>query len=358
MTPQTDNRLRELLSGFQVTEALHAAALLAIPDELGDGARGLEALAIATGTYPAALKRLLRVLMNLEVITQDGDGRYLLTPLGQGLRSDAYGSWHPWAVMIGTPAIRAAWAHLTEAVRTGTTGFECAHGTDIWTHRARQAEEGALFDRVMQAGTERLAEPISERLGDLAGRRVVDVGGGGGTLLAHLMHRNPTATATLLDRAQAVDRARALFDGQQLSGRVTVVHGDFFCAVPSGGDLYLLKFVLHDWGDDDAVAILCACRRAIGTNERSARLVLIERLLDRPSGRAEAGLADLNMLVNTGGRERTVKELEGLLLRSGFQLASTDALVASLVVMQAVALPVGEQCRQPETLSASGLTFD
>lgn len=337
MSATADARLRDLLNGFQASEALHAAVVVGVPDALTNGACTLHTLARATRTQPDALSRLLRVLADLDVVAHDAEGRYRLTAIGQRLRPDVDGNWHAWARMIGTSAIRMSWGHLAEAVRAGITGFELAHGSDIWAYRSSHPDEGELFDSAMRSGTQRLANPIARCLGDLAGQHVVDVGGGDGTLLSHLLLQHPCASGTLVERGRAARRARALLAQHGLLDRARVVEGDFFRAVPPQGHLYLLKFVLHDWGDDQAVRLLQTCWTAVSTTGHEASLVLIERLLDAPPGGLEASLADLNMLVNTGGRERTRHEYEKLLERAGFEMSSCQAVAGTLTVMRAKA---------------------
>jgi hypothetical protein len=335
LSAEDDVRLRDLLNGFQASEALHAAAELGVPDALADGSLSLEGLASTTRTLPDPLSRLLRVLEVVGVLERDAESRYGLSAMGQRLRSDLEGNWNAWARMIGSPAIRRSWGQLTEAIRAGTTGFELAHGSDIWTYRSQHRQDGALFDAAMRGGTERLAAPVAECLGNLDGLHVVDVGGGDGSLLAHLLLAHPGATGTLLEQGAPATRARGLLGRHGLLHRARIIEGDFFLDVPTDGDLYLLKFVLHDWDDGRAACILRSCRTAIQTSGDCACLVLIERLLDAPIGALEASLADLNMLVNTGGRERTRQEYEHLLQRAGFELSRCEAASGSLTVMRA-----------------------
>lgn len=326
MTAAPAQRLAALLNGYQASEALHAAAVLGIPEGLATGNATAAELAQRSGTQPHALQRLLGVLVALEVLVRDGAGRYGLSALGEALRPDAPGSWHPWAMTIGTPAIRAAWAHLVPALRSGTTAFDCAHGTDVWSHRSRNAHDGALFDRAMQAGSERLAHAVVQALSGQGCARIVDVGGGDGTLLSHLLHGRPDATGMLVERAGPAGRARARLAREGLAARAEVVEADFFQHVPAGADLYLLKFILHDWDDEAAARILRTCRQAAGAN---ARTVVIERLLEAGCG-AEAALSDLNMFVNTGGRERTLEQYGALLHAAGLRLVDARMLAGNV----------------------------
>ena len=330
-----DSRLRVLLNGFQVSEALHAAAELGVPDAFARGSLSLEALASATGTLSDPLGRLMRVLSDLDVVARDADGRYRLTAMGERMRPDVEGNWNAWTRTIGSPAIRQSWSRLSDAIRTGKTGFELAHGSGIWAYRAQHPEEGERFDSAMRSGTERLAEPVSRCLGNLDGAHIVDVGGGDGSLLAHLLRKHPASTGSLLEHGEAAQRASESLSRQGLQDRVRVIEGDFFKAVPPEGDLYMLKFVLHDWDDDRALRILRSCRAAVQTRGGAASLVVIERLLDAAVGAREASLADLNMLVNTGGRERTRQEYERLLECTGFGLSRCEAVSGSLTVMRA-----------------------
>jgi len=337
MSGSPDERLRALLNGYQATEALHAAAALSIPDLIANGVADLTGLARETGTHSHSLRRLMSALTALEVVRLDAE-RYTLTAIGERLKSDARGGWHHWALLIGSSAIRAAWAHAVPALRTGTTGFESAHGTDIWTYRSRRPEERAMFDRAMRAGTERLADSIAGCVVPMSCKRIADVGGGDGTLLAHLLHRHAGVTGILLEQGESAASARRRFADEGLLDRAEVIEGDFFREAPSGADLYILKFVIHDWDDQAAVAILENCRLA-ARRRPYARIAIVERLLDSDAGRAEAALSDLNMLVNTGGRERTITEYRALLQDAGLRLHRVQALVGNVALLDCA--PVG-----------------
>jgi hypothetical protein len=330
-----DARLRDLLNGFQATEALLAAVELGLPATLSSGSRSLVDLAEATNSRPDLLGRLMRTLSSLDVVALDAQGRYHLTPLGQRMRPDVEGSWHAWARMIGSPAIRASWGRLADALRSGTTGFAMAHGSDIWTWRSHHPADNALFDAAMRSGTERIAVEVARCMGDLAGLHLLDVGGGDGALLAHLLMRNPGASGSLLERGSAAERAREWLTRHGLRERASVVEGDFFMDVPPYAHRYILKFVLHDWEDEQAIRILQRCRDAMQDGQEDVRLVLIERLLDAVHGSQEASLSDLNMLVNTGGRERTREEFASLLDLAGFALTTCEVASGSLHVMHA-----------------------
>ena len=155
-------------------------------------------------------------------------------------------------------------------------------------------------------------------------RRVIDVGGGRGRLLATILACHPHLGGILFDQTHVVDSAREILDEAGVSARCELVGGNFFEAVPTGGDAYILRNIIHDWQDDQAVAILTTCRRAMAAG---ARLLLVEReIADDPRAALMVLHADLEMLVNVGGRERTTEEYAALFARSGLRLARTISL--------------------------------
>jgi hypothetical protein len=199
------------------------------------------------------------------------------------------------------------------------------HGTDAWGYRAAHPEEGAIFDAAMtdimrRANAHLLAVYDFGRFGT-----VVDVGGGRGAFLGAVLEANPEMRGILFDQPHVVD-------GAVVGERCEVVGGSFFDAVPEGADAYLLKAVLHDWDDDDALRILARCRAAIPAH---GALLVVERDLGAPNENADAKFSDLNMLVSLGGRERTRDEFAALLARGGFALQSATPSAIALSVFEA-----------------------
>jgi hypothetical protein len=146
----------------------------------------------------------------------------------------------------------------------------------------------------------------------------VDVGGGNGALLAGLLGVHPHLSGVVFDQPHVVAGARRTLEAAGLDGRCRIAEGSFFEGVPEGGDAYLLKFILHDWGDEDCAAILKNCRRAMPD---SGRLLVIEILIE-PGNTPDYGkYLDLNMLVLTKGRERTEAEYRALFRSAGFELS-------------------------------------
>ncbi len=311
--------LRDLAYGFWASQCLYVVAELGIAERLADGPKKAAELADLAHCHAGALERVLRALATIGVLRRSEDGSFALTPQAELLRARAEGSVHAEVPHLLDPSCWGAWGRLLHSVRTGEAAFPAAFGTDAWTYRARHPEVRAVFDRMATAASKRRAAALDERI-DLAGaREIVDVGGGTGALLDELLAGRPTLRGVLLDLPEVVAGAGDLLAAAGVADRCRVGSGSFIEEVPAGGDVYLLKAILHDWNDEAAIAILATCRRAMGPD---ARLWVIESLLDTeatatPSVRAH--LMDLHMLVMHGGRERSAAELAALLEAAGFR---------------------------------------
>lgn len=323
--------LLEMVNGFKVSQALHVVATLRIADFLKNGPERSDDLAAATGTHGRALYRVLRALASVGVVKEDSDRRFALTPLGQCLRSDATEPIGPWAVYIGQPEYWQAWGHLLDSVRTGEHAFRHAHGMNPWEYYGRNPEAAAVFDHAMTSRSRRQAD-AALKVSDF-GRFgcVVDVGGNKGAFLSAILAEHPFVRGVLFDQPNVVDGAAELLRSAGVADRCQIVGGDFFDAVPSGGDAYVLKFVLHDWDDGPARVILRNCRRAITPD---GRLLVIESEISPPNEGAAGKFLDVTMLVHTGGQERTREEWANLFAAAGFQIVSVTPTEAQMSVIE------------------------
>jgi hypothetical protein len=336
-TPDTsDTRLalRALITAAWLAQCLRAAADLGLPACLAAGPADSAALAAATGAHEPSLRRLLRPLAAIGVLAAGDGGRYSLTPLGQAL-----GSLGPWVQYSCSGPAWPAWASLGHAVRTGQPAFDQVHGMASWEYHAAHPEAGARFQASMAAITAGVAGAVAASYDFSAHPVVVDVGGGDGTLLAEILTRTPGIRGVLADLPPVIERARPVLAAAGVLDRCDLAGGDFRDGVPPG-DAYLLKSVLHDWDDDDAVTILASCRQAA---RPAARLVIVERVLPEQAGPGdlEALLTDLTMLVMLGGRERTQTEYRHLLARAGFHLTQVIPTGTEFSVIDAAPAPSG-----------------
>ena len=314
-------RLARLTDGYLVTQLLHVAVALGVPEVLDGGPRPVDELAREVGAVPDLLRRVLRGLAAEGVLDELPGDRFGLTAVGDLLRAGAPGSLRGTVVARGR-VYYGATAGLLDAVRVGGSAFEQVHGRPFFAYLAEQEDRLAAFlasmaDRSAHEAAAVVAAYDFTRFGS-----VVDVGGGTGALLRAVGEQAPGAGLVLFDRPQ-VDA------GSDLPS----VGGDFFDAVPAGADAYLLSRVLHDWPDDDAVRILRTCRSAMRPD---SRLVVVEAVVpERACDDPEAVRMDLHMLALLGGRERTVAELAALLEAVGLHLTAAVATSAGVHVLEA-----------------------
>lgn len=334
MTVQNPSvELMRLVNGYQVSQALHVVATLGIADLLREGPRTSDDLAAAADAHPQALYRVLRALAAVGVFRESEDRSFSLTPMGQGLRSDATDPVGPWAAFMGRPYYWQAWSHLLHSVRTGENAFQHVHGADVWEYRARHPEEGAIFDHAMTGLSRGIADAVVSAYDLSRFGRVVDVGGGQGALLAAILVAHPAMRGVLFDQPHVVSRAGELLRAAEVDDRCEVVDGSFFEAVPRDGDVYLLKAILHDWDDAASIAILEACRCAM---RPEAKLLVLERVIAPPNEGSDAKFGDLNMLVAPGGQERTGDEFSALFAAAGFHLTAIVPTGTRLSVIEGI----------------------
>lgn len=322
--------INDHLTAYWRSQAVYVAAKLGLADELAAGPRSAGALAAAVGADAPSLSRLLRYLVTLGIFEIDSDGRFGLNPAGGLLQTDVEGSMRSWAMHLGDECYRA-WGALLTTVRTGEPGFDTVFGTDVFDFYARNPESGRIFaDALSRAAS--FFPAVATGWDFARASKVVDVGGGGGGLLESVLREHPHLKGVLFDRPAIVRQAAGRLLETELAPRLEIHAGDFFEAVPAGGDVYVLARVLHDWSDADAVRILEVCRQAMNPG---ASLLVVERLLrDRPqAGVAQA--SDVHMMVVTGGRERTAGEYEELLTGAGLRPTARTPVIADIAIIEA-----------------------
>jgi hypothetical protein len=328
----SSEHLRSLVEGYRVTQAVHVAAELGISDALASGPLDGTALADRVGADPDTLRRLMGALVTVGVYDEAADGCYANGEVAELLRSDVPGSLRAWARNFGEPEGWAAWGQLLHSVRTGETAFDATHGSDVWTYRGARPEWNAVFNDAMTANTTGVAAAVADAYDFSGHRRVVDVGGGQGLLLEAVLKRHPHLEGIVFDLAHAVASAPTSRFPTEAHGRWGSASGSFFEELPPA-DAYLLKSVLHDWPDDDCVRILRTCREAMDTD---GVVLLVEVVLGRPEHARTAAFSDLNMLVMTGGRERTADEYAELFSRAELRLTRVVDTATRVSVVEAV----------------------
>lgn len=323
-------RLLDLSESFIYARALHLAAQLRIADHLAGGPRPLDDLADLTQTKPTPLYSLLRVLVSRGVFAERPGRVFALTETGQPLRSD-----HPLSVRVTVAQAgrltAKAFEHAEYALRTGTGCFEKAFGQPVWDYLRERPEEGADFNVAMHEHSRIELAAILEAYDFSGTGKVVDIGGGDGTLITSVLRRNASLTGVLFDLPHVVEQNRVAEAG--LSDRCAVVGGDIFGELPAGGDLYIMKSVLHGWTDEQVVDILRNIRSVIAPG---GRLLLIERVIPDSDEVHASKAFDFAMLVMAGGQERTEREYAALLGKAGFTVAKVIGTQSVLGIVEAV----------------------
>ena len=327
--------LFRMVTSFWVPPAIHVVAVLGIADLLADGPRGCDELAQATNTDALSLGRVLRALAGVGLFIEDDGGRFGLTPLSTCLRRDVPSSVRPAALLFGIPAQWDPWSDLLHSVRTGQPAFEHRFGMGVFDYYAQHPEAAALFNQFMAAGNAGQHAAVAAAYDFSRLTRLVDVGGGNGALLAAILSAYPHLRGILFDRAEVVAGAPAILMAAGVADRCEVVGGDFFEALPSGGDAHIVSRILHDWDDDRAVEILRTCRRALPEH---GTLLVVEQVLPPRELPPPAAFIDLAMLVIAGGRERTEAEYDALFDAAGFRLTRTIPTTSPYSIIEGVAI--------------------
>jgi O-methyltransferase domain/Dimerisation domain len=329
------SRLRQLIMGFRVTQLIYVAAKLDLADHLARGPLTAPELASSLGVDAGALYRLLRALASLDVFVESSDGRFEMTPAAELLRRHAPGSLHSTAMLYGDELLWRAYGRLSQAIETGGSAFEHVYGQPFYDYLGEHPNSAALFHEAMTGFSELEAAAIMAAYDFSTVGSVVDVGGGQGALAAALLRTHPHLQAVIFDRTPATHDTQKSFALSGIAGRSKFIQGNFFIAVPGGGDLYLLKSILHNWHDSAAATILGKCRDAMAMD---ARLLVAERVIPSGNAPSEAKLFDINMLVTVAGRERTEAEYVTLFRSAGLELRKVTPTRSHLSLIEAARL--------------------
>ncbi|HEU4595829.1 MAG TPA: methyltransferase [Pyrinomonadaceae bacterium] len=308
--------LLQLGTGYWISQSIYVAARLGVADLLKDGPAGIEDLARATGTQPAPLFRLMRVLASVGVFAEEGERRYKLTPLSEQMVTGPK-SMRPMLIHLGEAPSWRAWGELLHGVETGETAFQHANGAEVFPFYATHPESAEPFNEAMTAYSNVVTEAVINAYDFSPFRKIVDVGGGHGLLLTSILKAAPEASGVIFDLPPVVEGARARVEAEGLAERCEVSGGDFFESVPEGGDAYVLKTIIHDWDEERALSILRNIHRAM---KDEGKLLLIETVIEDGDGPSFSKLSDLHMMIMTGGQERTEAEYATLYERAGFRL--------------------------------------
>lgn len=333
--------MMQLLYGSLVTHLVTVVAELGVADLMVDRPRTVEEIAESTGTNPDALYRALRTLASHGVFTEVASRAFGLTPLAATLRTGVPGSLRDYARYWGLPERQRAFTELGYSVRTGRPAFDHVHGMDWWSYLAANPRRSALFNDVMGYLARQMHAAAIEAYDLSDVRRLVDVGGGHGHLVSTILRRYPGMRAVVFDQPHVVAGAEAVLAQAGVSDRVELVSGDFFSAVPAGGDAYVLSMILHDWSDVEAAAILGNVHRAM---DPVGKVLVIDTVIPEGDTAHFGKLMDIVMLACFTGRERTKADFATLFESAGLrhiETRTTSSPTSVIVAVPALSLPGG-----------------
>jgi O-methyltransferase domain/Dimerisation domain len=323
----------DMTMGFATAQTILAAVKLGIADVLAAGPLTAADIAERIDADPVATHRLLRALAMQSIFSQRRDGRFQMTSLAQALRSDSPTSIRPLLLMLGHPLYWEHWGCLAESVRSGRASIETSYGVPFFRLLDSEPEVAQVFNDAMTCASAMTIPPILAAWDFAAVNTVVDVGGGNGQLLAAVLASVPGAHGILFEQESLESRARTLFESAGVADRVSFHVGSFFDTAPTGGDVYLLKHVIHDWDDDRAADILRTVRNSMSP---TSSLLLIECVIPLRNKPHFGKYLDLDMLIFAGGKERTEREFSDLLRDNGFTLKRVLPTVAHVSIIEAV----------------------
>ncbi len=323
-------QLMKFIVGKWISKPIYVAAELGIADILVDGPKSIAELAQTSGTHAPTLYRIMRALASVGIFSELEDRRFELTPMAECLKAGALRSA---AIMFNADWSDQAWGYLIDSVKTGETAFEKAHGLPVtdWLEQNPYAAE--IFNEansVKAAGSHRAIVDVYDFS---AISQLTDVGGGLGTLMAEILNANPLMKGIVADIPSVIQDAKKVIQARGLEIRCQTVTCDFFKEVPAGSDGYLLSHILHDWPDAQCQVILRNCHKAM---KPESKLLVVEMIVPPGNEPSIAKLLDLEMLVTTGGCERTEKEFKTLLELSGFEFSRTITTKESISVIEVI----------------------
>ena len=323
----------QLLFGKQMTYCLSGVARLGVADHMDTSPMSVEEIAAKNGAHAPSLYRVMRLLASMGIFKEAPGKRFALTPAGELLKSDVPGTMRYFAIMFGDEWTTRAYEHFTACLRTGQDGVSQAYGKHVFDLLAERPEQLATFQAAMTSGSTLAGEAVTAAY-DFSGiQRLADVGGGHGALLASILRRYPEMQGVLFDLAEIVENVpQDRFASCQ--DRIAIEAGSFFERVPEGCDAYIMKHVIHDWGDDHCRTILKLMRDKL---PKDGRVLVCEMVVTDEPGPTPAKMLDIEMLVMTvGGKERTPEEFRDLFASCSLRLSRIVPTGRPFAVIEAV----------------------
>ncbi|MFE9312435.1 methyltransferase [Streptomyces sp. NPDC088353] len=325
--------LLHLIQGAVITQAISVAARLGIADVLASGPLSVEDIAARVGSDPKATHRILRALTGHGVFAVRPDGRYEHTPLSDKLREDVPDSMRGFALLMNHPTLWEEWAHLFSTVETGEANLPKLRGMGALDFFHANPGYARVFFQAFGELSASETAPILAAYDFSRFGTVVDVIAGRGNLLAGILEQAPNAKGVLYDSEVATVDSPALFEAAGVADRLTIEHGGYLDKLPTGGDAYVFKHIIHDFSEADAVTALRNAREAIAPD---GRLLVIEYVIPENNEKHLGHTIDLWLMLMLGAQERTLAEYSELFAKAGFRLTRAVPTSAPISVIEGI----------------------
>lgn len=315
-------KLLQMIDSLYVSQSISVAAKLGIADLLKDGAKSIDELANSIDVNAQYLYRLLRALASVGIFAEVDNCYFELTPMAKLLQSDVPGSTRAAAILAGEEWYLQSWGNLFNAIKTGVSAFENKFEMKMPDYIAQNPESGKKLRDAIICYSLMINRAVVDAYDFSSISKLVDVGGGQGTLLAVVLKANPNMTGVLFGSPSANKHIKEEnnFLAQELASRCEIVSGDFLESLPSGGDAYIFKQVIHNLDDDRAIKVLQNCYRAMPTN---GKLLVVDPIIPPGNEPSFTKLLDVQMMVsNSSAHIRTANEFQELFTKVGFQVAN------------------------------------
>ncbi|HEV2880683.1 MAG TPA: methyltransferase [Pyrinomonadaceae bacterium] len=325
--------LTQMILAPLVTQALRVVAELGVADLLANGARSVDELAAETGAHAPSLYRFMRALAGCGVFAETEGRVFELTPMAELLRAGVEGSMRDLAIFMGADWHWQVWGDAPYSAQTGRAAWAHVHGKEVFPYFAENAEAARVFDNAMTGFSKMVSKAVIEAYDFSSIRKLADIAGGHGSLLAAVLRANPHLGGLLFDVPQVIAGAQAYLEAEGLGHAIELASGNFFESVPAGADAYMMKHIIHDWDGERALSILRNCHRAMRDD---GKLLLVEMVVPKGNEPHLSKIQDLEMLLSPGGLERTEDEYRELLAAAGFELTQIIPTASPMCVIEGV----------------------
>jgi len=327
-------QLLQLASGVFISQAIYVAAKLGVADLLANGPKTAKQLAEETGTDERSLYRVLRSLSSVGAFVEKSGKAFSNTELTDTLRGDHPHSTRDLTIWLNEPDHWNVYAGLMHSVKTGQPSWDQIHGEPVFPYLFKtNTELGDIFNRAMTSYSHQSIGPVLEAYDFSGANTIADIAGGYGHLLAAVLEANPSAKGVLFDLQEVLNGAPQMLESYSVADRVELVTGDFTAEIPVKADIYMLKHIIHDWYDEKNEVIL---RNIRANMPNDGKVLIIDAVVPEGNEPHFSKIIDLEMLMSPGGVERTAKEFEELLSKSGFKLTRIIPTKGPMAIVEAV----------------------